>query len=151
MTTRQLGEIPLEDYLAAVSHSKHRALKRLGLSGLGLLLCFVCIAAGDYYNPWYGDLTDINYDQAITILEQSEPVEWAAEAGMLAAYRHNRKVLDRLLDVAERSERDAENASLYLLHLARRGVRHIADLRSKGVLIQRQEDSLRLLKNDCDK
>lgn len=159
--SRQLGEIPVEDYLritgGRIADSGGRrsgarsGTRRVALVAVGLLSCLLCTAAGDYFNPFYGDPSDMTLEQAAEVLQQNPEKKYEADVSMFVAARRAYEVLALLKGVAETSPRDASNASLYMAGIGELAVEYLIDLRDQGVLPEVQRRSLEGIRSETTK
>lgn len=89
---QQIGEIPLEDYLEAIGHDKKRTPRRLVRYAGLLIMCTLCMAAGDYLQPWSGrGARDLSFDEALAVVEGPAPEN------------HSRSAAERLRRYCKRS------------------------------------------------
>ncbi|MCK5940912.1 MAG: hypothetical protein KAI24_02990 [Planctomycetes bacterium] len=151
MSEREFGAIPVEDYLRITDPPRRRRLRRWVALAAGLLVCLLCTAAGNLLRPFYGDPSKLTYEQAVAVLESTPPQQWVSEGGMYAAFRHVTNVLELLEQVAARSPRDAEYASIYLANVAHTVVEQLIRLRELGVLPETQIESLRVIRSGTNK
>lgn len=88
----QIGEIPLEDYLEAIGHDKKRKSRRLSRYAGVLVMCMLCMAAGDYLGPWSGKgALDLSFEEALAVVEGPAPPN------------HSRSAAERLRRYCKRS------------------------------------------------
>ena len=151
MNDAQFGEIPVEDYLKITGRRRSSWPRRVGAAVLGVVFCVLCTAAGDYFNPFYGDPSAMTYEEAIEVLQSDPPQKFVADTSMFMASRHAQNFLAVLKRVAEENPRDAENASIYLANIAHTVVEYLVDLRNNGVLPERQDHSLEVIRSGTNK
>lgn len=157
MNNECIGEIPLEDYLEIVGRSKAtepgqgqlanrgkaagRVFKMVGL----LMLCTLCMAAGDYIRPWTGKET-VSYEQALALLTDPKHAAWASEIGMGAAHRHADSVIDAIGGLAMRQADHQTYASSYLRNLSVKGITLLQQLESDGVVPEKVRKDLQYIR-----
>tara|TARA_R110002072_G_scaffold217365_2_gene375056 strand:- start:95606 stop:95983 length:378 start_codon:yes stop_codon:yes gene_type:complete len=74
MSEQQFGEIPIEDYLHIIGHQKKRRVGRLARIAAMLFMCTLCIAAGEYLQPWSGRRApELPFEQALVVIEDGAP------------------------------------------------------------------------------
>jgi len=153
MSNERIGEIPLDDYLEIVGRGKgggpgggkpaNRALKMVGL----LLLCTLCMAAGDYIGPLSGkNVRTATYEEAIALLSDSRHEAWAGETGMVAAKLHAENILAAIHGLAMRQADHQNYASGYLRNISMTGIKLLQRLETDGVTPKKVTDDLQMIR-----
>jgi hypothetical protein len=149
MSTRKLGDIPLDDYLHWVGRRRpwRRPLKLLGL----VVLCGCSMAAGAL-GPWSGRGTgERPLEDALTILVSPDATEADLRRAIFVVQVKSTEALEQLRTAARAPGLAGEDASRSLRHLTRRGIDCIKKLAEQSDLSAIHERSLELIRGDLAK
>jgi hypothetical protein len=149
MSSRKLGDIPLDDYLGWIRKQRpwRRPLKLLGLLGL----CACSMAAGAF-GPWSGMNADkLSLEHALTILASPDTPGEDRRAAIVMVHTRTAEALEQLHASARDSGRAGEDASRSLRHLTRRGIDCIKKLADQSDHSAIQQRSLEMMRADLAK
>lgn len=146
MTTRNLGDFELEDYVRVVRKRSHvRGPRALLLAGA----CIGCFGAG-YVSPRPGkNSLEMTLQEAATVLERAPQEDWQHEQAVGALGRGLRASIESLSAVAIKNDPAAGQAGAYaniaLYHAASSAIKGLTRLRDEGINVVDNKKWLELL------